>query len=171
MHDPAEIFEDQRQLLFGLAYRLLGSTADAEDIMQEAYIRWSGVDTSAVKNPTAWLIRAVTNLSLNRLASAHTRRERYVGTWLPEPILTSDGTLGPMETSELRNSVSLALLMLMERLTPTERAVFVLRESFGYSHREIAEALGLSEANCRQLHRRAHLSVQQPQNRFRPTAH
>src|SRR5207245_414905 len=96
------------------------------------------------------------------------RRERYVGTWLPEPVLTSDGTLDPLETAEQRDGVSLALLTLLEQLTPPERAVFVLRESFGYSHREIAQTLGLSDAGCRQLHRRARQRLGDPRPRFRP---
>ena len=108
----------------------------------------------------------VTNLRLNRLASARVQRERYVGPWLPEPVLTSDGTLGPLDTAEQRDSVSLALLVLLERLTPTEREVFVLREAFGYSYREIAQILELSEVNCRQLDRRARRRLAEPRPRF-----
>src|SRR5260221_7433905 len=155
MNDSAGVFEEQRPRLFGLAYRLLGSASDAEDAVQDAFLRWNAADQDSVVAPSAWLTTVVTNLCRNRLASAPARRERYVGTWLPEPVLTSDGTLGPLEAAEQRDSVSLALLTLLEQLTPPERAVFVLRESFGYSHREIAGILGMSEAGCRQLHRRA----------------
>ena len=147
-----EEFEAQRPRLFGLAYRLLGSAMDTEDVVQDAYLRWQGADPPSIAAPQAWLAKVVTNLSLNRLASARARRERYVGPWLPEPVLTEDGTLGPLEDVTQRESVSLALLILLERLTPAERAVFVLREAFGYSHAEAAQILELSEANCRQLY-------------------
>ncbi len=152
---PVAEFETQRGRLFGLAYRLLGSAAEAEDVVQDAYLRWSGVDHSTIRAPSAWLAKVVTNLCLNRLTSARVQRERYVGPWLPEPVLTEHGALGPLETAEQRDSVSLAMLVLLERLTPPERAVFVLREAFGYGHREIAEVMELTEANCRQLYRRA----------------
>ncbi len=168
MNDSAGVFEEQRPRLFGLAYRLLGSASDAEDAVQDAFLRWNAADQDSVVAPSAWLTTVVTNLCRNRLDSAPARRERYVGTWLPEPVLTSDGTLGPLETAEQRDSVSLALLTLLEQLTPPERAVFVLRESFGYSHREIAGILGMSEAGCRQLHRRARQRLGGPRPRFRP---
>jgi RNA polymerase sigma factor (sigma-70 family) len=166
--DLAGVFEMQRPRLFGLAYRLLGSTSDAEDMVQDAFLRWSAAGRDAVQDPAAWLTTVVVNLCRNRLASARAQRERYVGTWLPEPVLTADGTLGPLDTAEQRDSVSLALLTLLEQLTPRERAVFVLRESFGYSHREIAQVVGASEAGCRQLHRRARQRLGDPQPRFRP---
>jgi RNA polymerase sigma factor (sigma-70 family) len=166
--DPAETFEAQRRRLLGLAYRLLGTASDAEDVVQDAFLRWSTAGPGSVHDPAAWLTTVVVNLCRNRLASARARRERYVGTWLPEPVLTADETLGPLETAEQRESVSLALLTLLERLTPSERAVFVLRESFGYSHREIAQVVGLSEAGCRQLHRRARQRLGDPRPRFRP---
>ena len=161
-------FEEQRARLFGLAYRLLGSAADAEDVVQDTYVRWSGADQAAIVAPPVWLARVATNLCLNRLASARARREVYIGPWLPEPVLTSDGTLGPMESAAQRDSVSLALLVLLERLTPAERAVFVLREAFGYGYRDIAAILGLSEANCRQLHRRVRLRLPAATSRFAP---
>jgi RNA polymerase sigma-70 factor (TIGR02957 family) len=164
----AEEFEAQRPRLFGLAYRLLGSAVDAEDVIQDAYLRWQGADPSSIAAPRAWLAKVVTNLSLNRLASARAQRERYAGPWLPEPVLTEDGTLGPLEDVTQRESVSLALLVLLERLTPAERAVFVLREAFGYSHGETAQILELSEANCRQLQRRARDRIAQERRRFRP---
>lgn len=148
-------FEAQRGRLFGLAYRLLGSAADAEDMVQEAFLRWHGADRGLITSPEAWLVRVVTNLCLNQLASARAQREQYVGPWLPEPVLTACGELGPMDTAVQRELVAMALLALMEKLTPPERAAFVLRESFGYRHREIAAVLGISEENARQLYRRA----------------
>ena len=163
-----EEFEAQRPRLFGLAYRLLGSAMDAEDVVQDAYLRWQGADAPSIAAPQAWLAKVVTNLSLNRLASARARRERYAGPWLPEPVLTEDGTLGPLEDVTQRESVSLALLILLERLTPAERAVFVLREAFGYSHGETAQILELSEANCRQLQRRARDRLASQRPRFSP---
>ncbi|MEV0053090.1 RNA polymerase sigma-70 factor [Saccharopolyspora shandongensis] len=152
---PVVEFERQRPRLFGLAYRMLGSAADADDVVQDVFLRWHGTEPGSVEDPSAWLVKVATNLCLNRLGSAPVRRERYVGSWLPEPVLTSDSELGPMETAEQRDTVSLAFLVLAERLTPAERAVFVLREAFGYSHREVAELVELSESNCRQLHSRA----------------
>lgn len=141
--------------MFGIAYRMLGSAAEAEDIVQDAYLRWASADRGDIEHPGAWLAKVVTNLCLNQLTSARVRRERYVGPWLPEPVLTGDGTLGPLESAEQRDSVSMALLVLLEQLTPVERAVYVLREAFAYGHREISGLLDLSEANCRQLYRRA----------------
>ncbi|WCD85321.1 ECF RNA polymerase sigma factor SigJ [Streptomyces xanthophaeus] len=141
--------------MFGIAYRMLGSAAEAEDIVQDAYLRWSTAERDDLRSPGAWLTTVVTRLCLNRLSSARVRREAYVGPWLPEPVLTGDGTLGPLESAEQRDSVSMALLVLLERLSPVERAVYVLREAFDYSHREIAGLLEMSEANCRQLYRRA----------------
>ncbi|MEV0307381.1 RNA polymerase sigma factor SigJ [Nonomuraea fuscirosea] len=157
-------FEAQRARLFGLAYRLLGSAAEAEDMVQETYLRWR--NAGPVELPAAWLARVVTNLCLTRLASARVRRESYAGPWLPEPVYTGDGALGPLETVEQRESVSMGLLVLLERLNPMERAVFVLREAFGYGHAEVAGILGIEEAHSRQLHRRARAHVGQPRKRF-----
>ncbi|MEU3274395.1 sigma-70 family RNA polymerase sigma factor [Saccharomonospora sp. NPDC006951] len=148
-------FERHRRRLFGVAYRMLGSAADADDVVQDTFLRWNRTERGSVAEPSAWLVKATTNLCLNRLTSAWHRRERQSGFSLPEPVLTSDGTLGPVETAEQRDTVSLAFLLLAERLSPGERAVFVLREAFGYGHREIAELTGLSEQNCRQSHSRA----------------
>ena len=163
-------FEAQRPQLFGLAYRMLGSAVDAEDVVQDAYLRWQGADQQAIAVPQAWLAKVVTNLCLKLLSSARARRERYAGPWLPEPVLTEDGTLGPLDEVAQRESVSLALLLLLERLTPAERAVFVLREAFGYSHAETAQLLELSEANCRQLQHRARDRIAEDRPRFRPEA-
>lgn len=115
----ADEFETHRSRLFGLAYRMLGSAEEAEDTVQDAYLRFSGADRGAVEHPAAWLAKVVTNLCLNRLTSARARREQYVGPWLPEPVVTSDGTLGPLESAERRDAVSMAMLVLLERLTPT----------------------------------------------------
>jgi RNA polymerase sigma factor (sigma-70 family) len=158
------MFEASRQRLFGLAYRLLGEATEAEDVVQDAYLRWMNSHDVAV--PEAWLTTVVTNLCLNRLTSARARRESYVGPWLPQPVVTADGALGPLETVELRDSVSLGVLVLLERLTPAERAVFVLREAFGHSHREIAAILAMEEAHSRQLYRRARDHVGNPRKRF-----
>lgn len=165
----AEEFETHRPRLFGLAYRMLGSADEAEDTVQDAYLRFSAADRDGIEYPAAWLAKVVTNLCLTRLTSARARREQYVGPWLPEPVLTSDGTLGPVESAEQRDAVSMAVLVLLERLTPTERAVYVLREAFAYGHREIAEVLDLTEANCRQLYRRAVQRVGEPRSRFEST--
>ncbi|WP_338596544.1 RNA polymerase sigma-70 factor [Saccharopolyspora sp. SCSIO 74807] len=166
--DPVAEFSAHRARLFGLAYRLLGSAADAEDIVQEAFLRWSGADRAVIAAPGAWLAKAVTNLCLNQLSSARVRREQYVGPWLPEPVSVADGSLGPMESVQQRESVSMAFLALLEQLTPMERAVFVLREAFGYDHRSIAETLECSQANSRQVHRRAALRLQDSRARFEP---
>ncbi|MGW6941430.1 RNA polymerase sigma-70 factor [Streptomyces xanthophaeus] len=163
---PVAEFEENRPRMFGIAYRMLGSAAEAEDIVQDAYLRWSTAERDDLRSPGAWLTTVVTRLCLNRLSSARVRREAYVGPWLPEPVLTGDGTLGPLESAEQRDSVSMALLVLLERLSPVERAVYVLREAFDYSHREIAGLLEMSEANCRQLYRRATARVTAPASRF-----
>lgn len=159
-----ERFEANRRRLFGLAYRLLGEASEAEDVVQDAYLRWQRSDTAV--SPEAWLTKVVTNLCLNRLTSARAQRERYVGPWLPEPVSTDGGVLGPLDTVEQRESLSLGMLVLLERLTPPERAAFVLREAFGHSHREIAEILELDEAHVRQLYRRARQHVGAERKRF-----
>jgi RNA polymerase sigma factor (sigma-70 family) len=165
-HERLKRFEANRRRLFGLAYRLLGEASEAEDMVQDAYLRWERCDTAV--SPEAWLTKVVTNLCLNRLALARVRREQYVGTWLPEPILTGTDreVLDPLETVEQRESLSLGMLVLLERLTPPERAAFVLREAFGHSHREIAEILELDEVHVRQLYRRAQQHVGAPRRRF-----
>ncbi|MFI9816842.1 sigma-70 family RNA polymerase sigma factor [Saccharothrix variisporea] len=147
-------FEAGRDRLAALAYRLLGSAADAEDVVQDAFLHWQAADRTLIRVPEAWLTKVVTNLCLDRLRSARVRRERAAGAWLPEPLLDGDPMLGPADTVEQRASVSLAVLTLMERLSPVERAVYVLREAFSYSHAEIAEILDLSESASQQhLHR------------------
>ncbi|MFD7083066.1 RNA polymerase sigma factor SigJ [Streptomyces sp. NPDC002181] len=157
---PLADFEEHRPRMFGIAYRMLGSAAEAEDTVQDAWLRWSSAGRQDVEHPGAWLAKTVTRLCLNRLTSARARREEYAGPWLPEPVLTGDGALGPLESAEQRDGVSIALLVLLERLTPVERAVYVLREAFAYGHREIAALLDLTEAHCRQLYRRAAVRVE-----------
>ena len=147
-------FEASRNRLASLAYRLLGSAADAEDAVQDTFLRWQAADRQRIKVPQAWLTKVVTNLCLDRLRSAQARRERTAGAWLPEPLLDGDPMLGPAATFEQRESVSLAVLTLMERLSPLERAVYVLREAFSYGHAEIAEILDITESASQQhLHR------------------
>lgn len=148
-----DVFESQRTTLRGLAYRLLGSWSDAEDVVQEAWVRWSA--SPGVDNPPAFLRTVVTRLCLDELRSARVRRESYVGPWLPEPVHTADGALGPLDAAELRDSLSLGFLLVLERLSPSERAVFVLREAFALPFDEVAAAVGKSAAACRQLHVRA----------------
>ncbi|MFH9889196.1 sigma-70 family RNA polymerase sigma factor [Streptomyces luteogriseus] len=147
-------FEASRSQLASLAYRLLGSATDAEDAVQDAFLHWQAADRQRIKVPEAWLTKVVTNLCLDRLRSAQARRERTAGAWLPEPLLDGDPMLGPADTFEQRESVSLALLTLMERLSPVERAVYVLREAFAYGHAEVAEILDITESASQQhLHR------------------
>ncbi|MGW0134570.1 RNA polymerase sigma-70 factor [Streptomyces sp. NPDC003299] len=150
-----------RRLLFATAYRMLGSVADAEDVLQDAWLTWHRADRSHVRDPRAYLVRTVTNLALNRLTSARAQREKYVGPWLPEPLLTSPDAA---EETEMADSVSTAMLVVLETLTPVERAVFVLREVFGYSHAEIAEVLERPEPAVRQIAHRAreHVRARRP---------
>ncbi|MDX3357095.1 RNA polymerase sigma-70 factor [Streptomyces sp. ME01-24h] len=150
--DAATVFQALRPRLFGIAYRMLGSAAEAEDVVQDVWLRWQAADRDAVENPTGFLTTVTTRLAINVTQSARVRREGYVGPWLPEPVDTrSDPALG----AERGEAVEIAVLLLLERLTPTERAAYVLREAFDYPYREIADVLDLSEANSRQLVSRA----------------
>ncbi|MEU1171903.1 RNA polymerase sigma factor SigJ [Streptomyces microflavus] len=148
-------FEASMPRLEAIAYRLLGSASDAEDAVQDTFLRWQAADVDRIEVPEAWLTKVLTNLCLNQLTSARARRESYVGQWLPEPLLAGDPMLGPADTAEQRESVSYAVLALMERLTPNERVVYVLREAFDYPHRRIAEILDITEASCQQIFHRA----------------
>ncbi|MGV9242444.1 RNA polymerase sigma-70 factor [Streptomyces sp. NPDC003710] len=148
-------FEAFRPRLEAIAYRLLGSASEAEDAVQETFLRWQAADVGHIEVPEAWLTKVLTNLCLNQLTSARARRETYVGQWLPEPLLAGDPMLGPADTAEQRESVSYAVLALLERLSPGERAVYVLREAFDYPHREIAEILDITEAASQQIFHRA----------------
>jgi RNA polymerase sigma-70 factor (TIGR02957 family) len=159
----AEAFQQHRDLLLAVAYRMLGTVADAEDTVQDSWIRWSSAPRDEVADPKAYLVRIVTNTSLDRLRSARARREAYIGPWLPEPVLTDPDVA---DRAELAESVSLAMLVVLESLTPDERAVFVLREVFGFRYAEIAGSLGRSEAGVRQLAHRAREHVQARRPRF-----
>ncbi|GGQ19155.1 sigma-70 family RNA polymerase sigma factor [Streptomyces mutabilis] len=152
-------FEASRGRLASLAYRLLGSAADAEDTVQDTFLRWQAADRERVEVPEAWLTKVLTNLCLDRLRSAQARHERAAGAWLPEPLLEGDPMLDPADTFEQRESVSLAVLTLMERLSPVERAVYVLREAFSYSHAEIAGILDITESASQQHVHRARVRV------------
>jgi RNA polymerase sigma-70 factor, ECF subfamily len=162
--DAVTVFEEHRPLLLGAAYRMLGSMWDAEDVVQDAYARWARTEQE-VTNPRAFLLTVVTRIALDHLKSARVAREAYVGPWLPEPVAT--GSLGPLDTVELRDSVAYATVHLMERLSPPERAVFVLREAFELPYEQIAEVIGSSVANCRQLHSRGRRRLTGA-TRFRP---
>jgi len=161
MNSEQQTFADHRNLLFSIAYRILGSAADAEDVVQDAWFKWSADDRSQVSDPKAYLARIVSNLSMERLRSTRRQRETYIGPWLPEPILTADDTAADIATAE---SVSMAMLVVLETLSPLERAVFVLKEVFDFSHAEIAEAVERSEASVRQAAHRAreHLRARRP---------
>jgi RNA polymerase sigma-70 factor (ECF subfamily) len=151
----ARDFDEYRPRLVGIAYRMLGSAWDAEDVVADAMVRWMSVDREQVREPVAFLTTIVTRLALDQRRSARATRETYVGEWLPEPVVTDPSWLGPLDTVERRDTVSLATLRMMEALTPPERAVLVLHEAFGMSHAEIADILGVSEAGARQHLRRA----------------
>jgi RNA polymerase sigma-70 factor, ECF subfamily len=160
----AEVFEDLRPLLFAIAYRILGSVAEAEDAVQETWLRYADSPTQPA-SAKAFLSAIVTRISIDVLRSARVRREEYVGPWFPEPLLT-DPYADPERSAELADSVSMAALLLLERLTPPERAVFVLREVFGFGFAEIASAVGRPEAACRQLAVRARRHVDAGRPRF-----
>lgn len=162
----AGALDAHRPMLLGLAYRLLGSRHDAEDVLQEAYLRWLGADRAAVAEPRRYLSRVVTRLALDRLRARRAARETYVGPWLPEPVPTAPSPFGPLDSVELRDSLSTALLHLLERLTPPERAVYVLHTAFDLPYAEIAEILDRSVADCRQLHHRAAARIGQDRRRF-----
>ncbi|GGO18243.1 RNA polymerase sigma factor SigJ [Micromonospora parathelypteridis] len=164
--EAAGALQAHRPMLLGLAYRLLGSRHDAEDVLQETYLRWLGVDRSAVGEPRRYLSRVVTRLALDRLRARQAAHETYVGTWLPEPVPTTPSPFGPLDHAELRDSLSTALLHVLERLTPPERAVYVLHTAFELPYTEIGEILDRSAADCRQLHHRATARVRQEQRRF-----
>lgn len=149
-----DAFLDCRPLLFGIAYRMLGRVVEAEDAVQDCYLRWQSLpgDRSEIQSPKAWLVAALTRLCIDRMRSAQRQREEYVGAWLPEPLA---GDLAPVEGSALTDSLSTAFLLMLETMTADERAVFLLREAFGCDYREIADILGKTEVNCRQIGRRA----------------
>ncbi|MFN7916686.1 MAG: RNA polymerase sigma factor SigJ [Vicinamibacterales bacterium] len=150
----SDIFQSDRPRLFSIAYRMLGSASDAEDVLQDAWLRYSTADRDAVRSPQAFATTIVTRLCLDRLKSARATREQYIGPWLPEPVLTSTAD-GPDTLAQRAESVTLAFLVMLEQLAPDERAVLLLKDVFGYDHGEVAEMLGVSPENSRQLLHRA----------------
>jgi RNA polymerase sigma-70 factor (ECF subfamily) len=158
------VFEPLRNRLFAVAYRMTGTRADAEDIVQEAYLRWHQADVGAVRSPEAWLVSVATRLSIDRLRKAYVEREKYTGPWLPEPIF---GDPSPEERLELDSDLSLAFVALLERLAPVERAAFLLHDVFDRDYPEIARVLRKSEAACRQVVHRARERVRSDRRRFR----
>ena len=164
----AEIYEPLRPLLFSIAYRMLGTVSDAEDIVQEAFLRYhrAAAGRDGVDSPKAFLSAVTTRLCIDHLRSARLRREAYVGEWLPEPLLTDTAAPDPAGAAEQADSLSMAFLLLLERLTPVERAVFLLHDVFGYGYDEIAGIVGKSEDNCRQLALRARRRVGEGRPRF-----
>ena len=161
---PTAAFTEQRRRLMGVSYRILGSIADAEDVVQDAWLRWSATDTTKVENPEAFLTTVVTRLSLDRLRALKARREVYSGPWLPEPVAAD---VGPEAAAELADSLSLALLVVLETLSPLERAAFVLREVFAEPYEVVAEILGRDQAAVRQLVHRARQHVDAGGARYR----
>lgn len=162
----AAVFEELRRRLFGIAYRMLGTTADAEDIVQEAYLRWHQSNTDEIRSAEAWLISVVTRLSIDKLRKASVEREKYIGPWLPEPLLASTSPT-PEEELEMASDLSMAFMVLLERLAPTERAAFLLHDVFDCAYPMIANILRKSEAACRQVVHRARERVRSKQSRFK----
>ncbi|MEM7335022.1 MAG: RNA polymerase sigma factor SigJ [Chloroflexota bacterium] len=168
-------FENYRTFMFSIAYRMLGSAMEAEDVIHDAYLRLQNKPLEAIDNPKGYLTTIVTRLCLNQLASAKSQREQYLGPWLPEPIQTSSilETQSPIAKVEMRDSISIAFLLLLESLSPLERAAFLLHDVFGYKHQEIGVMLGKSTAACRQLLRRArnHIAENRPRFEIDPIQH
>ena len=162
---PLSLFEEHRQLLFSIAYRMLGTVMDAQDMVQNTYLRWQESSPDELRSPRAWLTTVVTRLCINHLQLARVQRETYVGPWLPEPIVEEGGG-NPVENAQLADSLSLAFLVLLETLTPTERAVFILREGFDCEFSEIAGIVEKSETNCRQILTRARKRIDERRPRF-----
>jgi RNA polymerase sigma-70 factor, ECF subfamily len=168
MTDASE-FQSFRPLMFSIAYRMLGSATEAEDIVQEAYLRYQAAAPGSIASPKAFLSTIVTRLCLNQLQSARAQRETYIGPWLPEPIFTeTDERANPSHQAEMHDSISFAFLALLEELSPLERAVFLLREVFDYEYDEIATILGKDPAACRQVFSRAKKHVAEGRPRFAP---
>jgi RNA polymerase sigma-70 factor (ECF subfamily) len=165
-----EQFEPYRPLLFSIAYRMLGSAMEAEDMVQETWLRYQATPSDSIRSHKAWLTTVITRLSLNALESARAQRETYIGPWLPEPIYTGeDARLEPYNQASLHESVSMAFLVLLETLTPLERAVFLLREVFDYEYAEIAEMVEKDQVACRQLYSRAKKHIADHRPRFKAT--
>jgi RNA polymerase sigma-70 factor (ECF subfamily) len=149
-----DVYTKNRALLFGIAYRMIGSVAEAEDLVQETFVRWQRQDAATIESPKAWLVATLTRLGIDHLRSARHRREEYVGVWLPEPLVDATAP-APDEVAALGDSLGMAFLFMLETLGPVERAVFLLREAFDYDYEEIATIVGRSEAACRQIVSRA----------------
>jgi RNA polymerase sigma-70 factor, ECF subfamily len=164
-----DVFSADRPLLFSIAYRMLGSASDAEDVLQDAWLRYRSVDRSAIRSPKAFATTIVTRLCLDRLKSARSTREEYIGPWLPEPVLTSE-VESPATMLQRAESVTLAFLVLLEKLSPEERAVFLLKDIFEYDHSEVAEMLGTTVENSRQLLHRAKARLAEGRPRLTGTA-
>jgi len=165
MEDATDIFSRLQPRLLGAAYRMLGSMAEAEDVVQDTWLRWHGAGQSEVDNAEAWLIATTTRRAIDRLRSAHHNREQYVGIWLPEPVLTEEPTT-PEQVNEVSNDLSIAFLTVLERLGPEARAAFLLHEVFDEDYTQIASALGKSEAACRQIVHRAKHQLMQDRKRY-----
>ena len=166
MTDPRlALFEEQRRRLFGIAYRMLGSVTDAQDLVQETYLRWHQAAAESIRSPQAWLTTVITRLCLNHLQLARVQRETYVGPWLPEPLV-DERAKDPADTAMLADSLSLAFLVLLETLSPTERAVFILREGFACEFADIARMVEKSEENCRQILTRARQRIDERRPRY-----
>ena len=163
--NPTLIFEELRPILFGIAYRMLGTVADAQDMVQETYLRWRETSAETIQSPRAWLTTVITRLCINHLKLARVQREDYFGPWLPEPIIDESGK-DPAESTQLADTLSLAFLVLLENLSPTERAVFVLREGFDLEFADIAAIVEKSEANCRKILTRARTRLEDRRPRF-----
>jgi len=170
--DTAELVGRERGRLFGMAYRLMGTVSDAEDAVQEAFLRWEQADHGAIENPAGWLTTVLTRYCLDQLRAARRQRETYVGTWLPEPLVAvnSAGAGDPAEQVTLDESVSLAMLVVLETLSPAERAVFVLHDVFGTDFEEVATMVGRTPTACRQMASRARRHVRERRPRFDPDA-
>ena len=160
------VFEELRRRLFGIAYRMIGTTADAEDIVQEAYLRWHQANTEEIRSPEAWLVSVVTRLSIDKLRKAAVEREKYIGEWLPEPLIAG-ASPSPEEKLETSSNLSMAYMVLLERLTPVERAAFLLHDVFDCAYPLIANILRKSEAACRQVVHRARQRVRSEKSRFK----
>lgn len=171
MNNPTETFEEQRGLLFGIAYRMLGSAMEAEDMVQETYLRYQAVAQETIESPRAFLSTVITRLCLDQLKSAKSKREEYFGMWLPEPIRTDGTTMGksPAQVMGDLESLSFAFMVLLEKLSPVERAVFLLREVFDYDYAEIARIVQKEEAACRQILSRARRHIHENRPRFEST--
>lgn len=161
--EATEAYTEHRELLFSIAYRILGSVADTEDVLQDVWLSWAAADRGDVENPRAYLVRMTANGAMRRLDAPHRRHETYTGPWVPEPLVTGDDASVPATRAD---TASVALLIVLETLSPLERTVFVLREAFGYPHAEIARMLGRTSAAVRQVARRARVRVRERQPRF-----